>query len=141
MSAAVDDEKVYVQKGFYLSSVLRKDKEAYLIHYEDSSIAYNLLQVPHPFTEAHAEARIERLEKNKRNPEVIFAIRRSDGFLIGSIATSEDRPDPFRAEFGYWLAKEYRGMNLMPAVIQVFAKYAFTTLQVHRLQATIFLVQ
>jgi ribosomal-protein-alanine N-acetyltransferase len=76
-------------------------------------------------------------EKEAKNPECFFAIRRPDGYLIGAIGTGFDGKS-HSAEFGYWLCSAYRGRNIMPLVIQKFAKHAFHRLSVHRLQATIF---
>lgn len=128
-----------IQLGFYLSPIEKTDKSAYLQHYADPSIANNLLMLPYPYTEDHADQWLDTREKNAKNPETFFAIRRSDGFLIGAIGTGFDGTNgEHTAEFGYWLCNEYRGRCLMPAVIQVFAKHCFTKLGVHRLQASIF---
>jgi ribosomal-protein-alanine N-acetyltransferase len=139
MSELLDtnDHRIDIEEGFYLSRIVQRDKEAYLLHYQDPSIAHNLLRVPYPYTEEHVDFRLDYLEKNRKDPEVVFAIRRPDGFMIGSIAVDIET-GAHKAEFGYWLAKEYRGINLMPAVIQVFSKYIFEKLGIHRMQATIF---
>jgi RimJ/RimL family protein N-acetyltransferase len=137
-----------LQKGYYLSPIVRTDKAAYLQHYNaDDSITRNLLVVPYPYTEEHADWWLTKREQEARNPETFFAIRRGeDGFLIGAIGTGYEpgktnMADPYlghSAEFGYWLSVEYRGLGLMPAVIQAFAKHCFTNLGIHRLQASIF---
>lgn len=130
-----------IQQGFYLSPIHKGDKAAYLHHYADPSIAQNLLQVPYPYTEEHADFWLNLRRTQAKNPETFFAIRREDGYLIGAIGTGFDPKDTGKshsAEFGYWLSNDYRGRSLMPAVIQVFAQHCFTKLGIHRLQATIF---
>lgn len=139
---------IHVQKGYYLSPIKLDDKPAYLKHYNtDDSIARNLLAVPYPYSEERVDLWVTKREREAKNPETFFAIRRNeDGFLIGAIGTGyepgkTDVNDPYlghTAEFGYWLSGEYRGLGLMPAVIQVFAKHCFTKLGIHRLQASIF---
>ena len=127
---------IEVSDGFYLSRICRNDKAAYLEHFTDSEIANNLLAVPFPYTEADADWWLNHCESRTRDPETMFAIRESSGFLIGAIGIVDELPaSAYRAEFGYWLAKTHRGHGLMPRVIQTFASYAFEQLGLHRLYA------
>eukprot|EP01031_Cornospumella_fuschlensis_P024578 gene24578-29695_t len=126
-----------LQLGYYLSPIERTDKAAYLLHYADPSITDNLLVVPFPYTEEHADFWLDLREQDTL-PYTFFAIRRSDGFLIGTIgAYVED--SKHSCEFGYWLAAEYRGLSLTPVAIQVYCKYMFQQFPIiHRMHAFVF---
>ena len=125
--------------GFYLSPIVRTDKAAYLEHFADPEIAQNLLAIPFPYTEADADSWLDRCEQSVAAPITNFALRAPSGYLIGAIgmvgalSTNADN-----AEFGYWLAKSYRGRGLMPRAIRTFSDYAFRQLRIHRLFATPF---
>ena len=126
-----------ISDAFYLSRIRRGDKAALVEHLADPEIARNTLAIPFPYTEADADWWIEKCAKQACEPEKVFAIRETSGVLIGVIGI--DLPsDSHRAEFGYWLAKSYRGRGLMTQVIRVFSDYAFRELAVHRLYATPF---
>ena len=128
-----------VPGGFSLSRIVRADKSAYVEHMADPEIARNTFAIPFPYTEAHAEWWVERCEQQAFDPEVRFAIREPSGGLVGAIGlVGTLPPGEHRAEFGYWLAKVYRGRGIMPQVIQVFARHAFSRLGLHRLYATPF---
>ena len=128
-----------VSGGFILSRVLRADKSAYVEHMADPEIARNTLAISFPYTEADAEWWVERCEQQACDPEVHFAIREPVGGLVGAIGLVGTLPSgEHRAEFGYWLAKPYRGCGLMSQVIQVFTRHAFSRLGLHRLYATPF---
>ena len=125
--------------GYSLSRIRRADKPTYVEHLADPEIARNTLAIPFPYTEAHAEWWVARCEEKACDPEVRFAIREPSGCLVGAIGAVGDLPPGTQlAEFGYWLAKPYRGHGIMPLAIEVFAHHAFTRLGLHRLYATPF---
>lgn len=131
--------RITVSNEFFLSRIGRADKAALLEHLADPEIAWNTLAIPFPYTEADADWWIDRCENDAREPEKRFAIRESTGRLIGVIGIDGDlSADAFRAEFGYWLARSYRGKGIMTQVIRVFASHAFQELGLHRLYATPF---
>ncbi len=125
--------------GFSLSRITRADKAAYLEHFADPGIAANLLLVPFPYTEADADWWVDNCEKNARDPEVRFGLRDASGFLIGAISiVGALPPGADRAEFGYWLARDWRGRGLMARAIRVFTHYAHAELGLRCLFATPF---
>jgi len=125
--------------GFHLTRIRRGDRDAFVEHLADPEIARNTLAIPFPYTETNADYWVDRCEKEARDPEILFALREPQGRLIGEIGVVGEFPaDTYRAEFGYWIAKPYRGRGLMPRAIDSFAVYAFQTLGLHRLFATPF---
>jgi ribosomal-protein-alanine N-acetyltransferase len=125
-----------ISDGFYLSRIVRTDKTAYLEHLVDPEIARNTLRIPFPYTEADADWWLDQCEKQAGEPEKMFAIRNPADYLIGAIGIMGNLPATTQeAEFGYWLAKPYRGRSLMARAILVFAKHAFEQLGLDRLLA------
>jgi len=97
------------------------------------------LAIPFPYTEADADFWVERCEKSADSSITNLAVRAPSGQLVGAIGLVEaPSADLDRAEFGYWLAKSYRGQGLMARVIRTFSSYAFQQLGIHRLFATPF---
>jgi RimJ/RimL family protein N-acetyltransferase len=134
-------QRIDLIQGVYLSPVLSSDKAAYVLHFEDPSIARNLLRVPYPYTEADADWWIAFRTQHACDPETHFAIRRADGFLIGGIGLTSVQPDRSLhqegspAEIGYWIALEQRGRGLMPAAIQAFVEHCRSRLSLGELCA------
>ncbi|MBE9155683.1 GNAT family N-acetyltransferase [Nodosilinea sp. LEGE 06152] len=127
-----------VRDGFYLTSICSNDKAAYLEHLNDKSVSDAIPVLPYPYTEAAADwwiqHRLESLSENGK--EISFALRNSEGYLIGSIGVDDFRIGrTHRAEVGYWLATAYRGQGLISDALGVFTRYAFDNLEVTRLTA------
>ena len=128
-----------IADGIHLSPVSRTDKDAYMEHFTDPEIARNLLTIPLPYTEADADWWLDHCEQSGTSPLTRLAIRASTGYLIGGIGiVGAWSLGEHRAEFGYWLAKSYRGRGLMPRVIGAFSAYLFEQCGIHRLYATPF---
>ena len=123
--------------GFYLGRIVRSDAPVFVEHFNDPEIARNLLRLADPYTEADAAWWVDHCES--LTTEITFALREPSGRLIGGISIVSDYdPEDHTAEFGYWLAKDYRGKGLMPRAITAFANHCFETLKIHRLYATPF---
>ena len=102
--------RLEVTDEFYLSPIVRTDKAAYLEHFADPEIAHNLLAIPFPYTEADADWWLDRCEQSIGSPMMNFALRTPSGYLIGAIGVvGALSADAHGAEFGYWLARSYRG--------------------------------
>jgi RimJ/RimL family protein N-acetyltransferase len=130
--------KLDVRDGFYLSSIRKNDKAAYLEHLNDQTISDVIPLMPYPYTESMADwwiqRRIDFLNRNQK--EISFAIRNPKGYLIGSMGVDDlNLGEIHRAEVGYWLAKNYRGQGLISDALGVFIQYAFNYLEVTRLTA------
>ena len=130
--------KLNVRDGFYLSSIHTNDKAAYLEHLNDKAISDVIPFLPYPYTESMADWWIQRRINflNRNQKEISFALRNSQGYLIGSIGVDDlDIGGTHRAEVGYWLAPAYRGKDLISDALGVFVQYAFNYLEVTRLTA------
>jgi RimJ/RimL family protein N-acetyltransferase len=130
--------KLKVRDGFYLSSIRKNDKAAYLEHLNDKTISDTIPLMPYPYTESMAEWWIERRIDflHRHEKEISFALRNSKGYLIGSMGIDDlNIGEMHRAEVGYWLAPVYRGKGLISDALGVFVQYAFNYLEITRLTA------
>src|SRR4029079_9549961 len=120
-----------LEGGYYLSSIGPGDEDALVIHFADGSISTMIPAVPFPYSRKHAESWVgHRVASTRRSlVESTFAIRRRDGFLVGSVGV-DDFPIGERdtAEFGYWLAPDERGKGLATAAASVFVPHGFSRL-------------
>ena len=82
----------------------------------DFDVARNTSRVPHPYSEADAEAFIAGA------PEGRFVIqRKDDGLFLGGIGLRPE--DDF--EFGYWLGKPFWGQGYATEAAQRLIRHAF----------------
>jgi RimJ/RimL family protein N-acetyltransferase len=66
-----------------------------------------------------------------------FAIESKEtGALIGDCALRVDEHEPYRAEIGFTLAREYQGKGLASEAVSLLLDYTFDTLGLHRVVAT-----
>jgi ribosomal-protein-alanine N-acetyltransferase len=85
----------------------------------DYEVAKNTSRVPHPYTEADAEAFIAEA------PEGRFVItRKEDGLFLGCIGL---RPED-DYEFGYWLGRPFWGRGYATEAAQRLVSHAFESL-------------
>ncbi|MFB6249963.1 MAG: GNAT family N-acetyltransferase [Salinibacter sp.] len=127
--------------GLVLSPVEPDDRTALVEHLQEREIWRNTLYIPYPYTEEDADAWIkERIAHRREQPaETTFALRRSDGRLIGVVGADHlDVGTTHRANLGYWLAKPYWGQGLMTRAARRYVQYALTRLEVTRLTAEVF---
>ncbi len=65
-----------------------------------------------------------------------FAIEsKQTGELIGDCGLRVDEAEPYRAEIGFTLAREYQGRGFASEAVSVLLDYAFGTLGLHRVVA------
>ena len=147
----------------YLSSFCEKDKAALLEHLSTKDVYNTTLNIPHPYTETDADFWIHHRQQitKRQGIEVTFAIRDSNGRLIGGIGADELEitsnsspalgiptpiilnhslvsPRAHRVEFGYWLARPYWGQGIMTDAVRAYVSYAFTELNLLKLTAHVF---
>jgi len=124
--------------GYYLSSIVPGDEDALVTHFADETISEMIPAIPCPYTRMHAESWVRhRVAVTRRLPaECTFAIRRHDGFLIGSVGVESFAiGEQDSAEFGYWLAADERGKGLATASAEAFVQYGFSKLGLKRIMA------
>jgi len=137
----VCDVELPVPDEYVLSPVKRSDRDALVEHLQAREIWKNTLYIPSPYGKEEADAWIdERLAHRREQPRpVTFALRRSDGRLIGVVGADHlDVGTTHRANIGYWLAKPYWGRGLMTTAARRYVQYALERLKVVRLTAEVF---
>lgn len=66
----------------------------------------------------------------------VFLIRRQDGVLLGAITLDHIRRGPAQAgTLGYWIGQPYARQGYMREALQALVHYAFTALDLSRLEA------
>jgi len=115
----------------------RLDDAAELQKQADNPNVYNYLMdsFPHPYTMDDAVNWINLMLK--QNPILVFVID-IEGKLAGAIGL-EMRYDIYQKAplLGYWLAEEFWGKGIMTEAVKLMTSYAFTNLDIVRLQAGI----
>jgi RimJ/RimL family protein N-acetyltransferase len=137
----VTHEKLTLPNGYTLSGIALGDQAAYLEHMNAPEIHRYTDNIPYPYTEADAEwwVTFRAAGAQDNGPECLFALRRPDGYLIGSVGVADLAVGQTKvAELGYWLAKPYWGQGLMTQAVRAFCRHAFTDLQLHKLEAKVF---
>ncbi len=133
--------KLSLEGGYSISDIVPADKTAYLEHLKDKEIYDRTLAIPYPYTDEAADWWIEHVaeETKAQGRSVNWAIRRSDGYLIGGIGHHElQLGKTHQAEIGYWLAKPYWGRGIMTDAVRRVADHSFRELRLIRLTAHVF---
>jgi len=123
--------------GFILRGWLPEDAVSLQKHADNTNITDFLMdRFPSPYTMDEAVNWIKMMQH--QDPMVIFSIA-VDGNVVGGIGL-ELRGDVYSKAplIGYWLGQEYWGRGIMPEAVKLVTNYAFTHLDVVRLQAGIF---
>jgi len=114
-------------KRFVLRPFEQGDEIALVRHINSSRIAERVSNIPHPYTEKHAQDWLLRLaeERDKFHyaRRMDFAITVSDE-VVGSIAFINI--DGHKAQISYWLGEEFQGRGIMPEVLRLVAEFGFT---------------
>jgi RimJ/RimL family protein N-acetyltransferase len=101
----------------------------------EHAVADTTLHVPHPYLDGMAERWIATHAPNRANGSgVVFAITASsDAALVGAI--SLDAIAGHGASLGYWIALPYWGRGYCTEAGHAVLRYAFETLDLHRVHA------
>ena len=68
----------------------------------------------------------------------LLVCAREDGRIVGSINLSQIFRGAFQnAYLGYWIGAEYAGKGYMREAVRLALRHAFTTLELHRVEANI----
>lgn len=102
-----------------------------------SSVVRFTLGIPLPYSVAAARDWIAGLpERHASGMELIFALS-LDRALIGSVGLTLELEHQ-RAEIGYWLGEEYRGLGYGRAAVEAVCQYALSALAIRRIYALCF---
>jgi ribosomal-protein-alanine N-acetyltransferase len=130
-----------LEGGFFVSDIAPGDKAAYLEHLQEKEIYDRTLAIPYPYTEEAADWWIRHVAEETKTlgRSVNWAIRRSDGYLVGGIGHHElALGKTHKAEIGYWLAKPYWGRGIMTDAVRRVSDFSFRELRLIRLTAHVF---
>ena len=123
--------------GFTIRGWKKGDAVSLQKHANNPKVSACLMdRFPSPYTMEDAIAWVDRLID--QDPFVNFAITINDE-IIGGIGM-EPRQDVYRktAILGYWLSEELWGRGIMPEAVKLITHYAFTRLDLIRLQASVY---
>ena len=127
-----------LRDGYRLTSLHASDAPELVRWLSDGEISALIPVIPYPYEEHHAQTWIEHRAAflAKSGSEISFALRRSDGRMIGSVGV-DDYPVGRRhnAELGYWLGRDARGVGIAREAVRAFIRYAFEQLGLERLSA------
>lgn len=130
-----------LQNGFSISDITSADKPTYIEHFQEKQIYNQTLNIPYPYTTADAEWWVNHVteETKKQGRSVKWAIRRQDGFLVGGVGFDLfELGKSYKAEIGYWLAKDYWGQGIMTEVVSQMTHFAFSEFGLVKVTANIF---
>ena len=134
--------KLAINDSSFVSDIEPSDKAAYLEHLKEKQIHDQTLNIPYPYTEADADWWIKHnldMAKRQAGRTANWALRRSDGFLIGGIGFHDFTLGySHAAEIGYWLAKPYWGKGIMTEAVKKVTAYGFKEFGLKRITAHIF---
>src|SRR5579871_6048838 len=127
---------VVVRDAIFLSEPRASDAAALCAHLQDAEIFENTLTVPRPYTPADAEHFLGiAVERNRaHHAPTIWAIRDANDFLIGVVGFKDLMP-AFRAEVGYWIARDRRGQGIASDAVHVACAHAFLDHRLERIVA------
>ena len=131
---------ITVDDHISLSRLEITDLPDLVYHINDPILYENTLTVPYPYTVEHAEKYLDHVREfeAKEGIQKDWIIRR-DGKLIGGIGALYNYGIlSHKSEIGYWLSREHRGMGIMTTVIGAFVTHLFTSTQLIRIEANVF---
>ena len=126
----------------FISEILPSDASAYLQLLNNKQIYDRTLNIPHPYTQTHAESWMKHVadETSKYGGVAVnWAIRSSDGSLVGGIGLQNfELGISHKAEIGYWLAEPHWGKGIMTKVVRIASHFALRKLALKKLTANVF---
>jgi RimJ/RimL family protein N-acetyltransferase len=104
----------------------------------DSDIAWFVVGMPSPYTEADAQQFLARVEDGwESGTNAVFVIEgAADGDALGLVELHLASHDRAVGIIGYWLSAEARGRGAATIGVQLVSRWAFRELGVQRLQLT-----
>lgn len=133
--------KLSITQNIFVSDITSADKPAYIEHLKEKQIYNQTLAIPYPYSETDANWWVNHVAEltQKQGRSTIWAIRNSDGNLIGTVGFHDfELGKSHRAELGYWLAKPYWGQGIMTETVKKISEYGFSELGLARITANVF---
>ena len=102
-------------------------------------IARQILNIPYPYGEADAVARLHLVNQGFENRQrYVFAITvQGENEVIGEIGLNINK-EHNHAEFGYWITESHWGKGIASEATAAILKFGFEQLKIHKIFATHF---
>lgn len=132
--------ELQLDKDTMLTELRDSDVETLVWWLNDKDIYKRTLSIPFPYTESDAIDFISRCRAKDEEfgVQMTWAIRKSDGQLIGVIGLFGKPEFPQKEEVGYWLARDFWGRGIMKKALQVVTNIAVEKYEIIRLEAPTF---
>jgi [ribosomal protein S5]-alanine N-acetyltransferase len=129
-----------LDKDTVLTTLKESDKDALVWWLNDKDIYKRTLRIPYPYTEKDALDFIAFCQDKdvRYGRQMTWAIRQSEGKLIGVIGLLGADTFPHKDEIGYWLARDYWGKGIMKRTLKAITNIIIEKYHVVRLEAPIF---
>lgn len=132
--------EIHVTDRITLSPISSHDRPAFLKHLNETNEFHrNTAGIPFPYTEFDADQWLSGVlhQSVARDHKIDLAIRNSSCELIGAVGLM-NLTEKEQGEIGYWLAKPYWALGIMPTVLRRFCEFAFDRFQLQRIHARVF---
>jgi ribosomal-protein-alanine N-acetyltransferase len=131
--------ELQVDDDYVLRQYTHNDVEDYYKYMQDKDVVRYVPKECIPKSIEGTRAEIEyALDLFRYKRSIYWAIaRKKDNTLVGSCGFNYWNRDHARAEISYDLAKEYWNKGIMTKVVRAVLAFAFTQMQMHRIEATV----
>lgn len=116
-----------------------EDARALAAALADREIAANLMQAPHPYTLADAQAFIARCAAAEPGPRFVILTREAEGTAVAGTIGLDRNDDSGAWELGYWVAKDWQGRGYATEAGRAVLELAFLGLRLPRVTASYFM--
>jgi [ribosomal protein S5]-alanine N-acetyltransferase len=120
-----------------LRKIRLDDVPALLKHVNNKSISDQIINIPYPYSEEDAIARMNFVLqgfKNKERYVFVITLKENDE-LIGEIGLHLDKENN-SAQFGYWIAETFRGKGIATEATAAILAFGFQKLGLNKIYAT-----
>lgn len=130
---------LYVDDDLVLRQITHNDVEDYFAYLSDEEVLTYVPEECIPRTLERAKEEIDyNLDLFRYKRSIYWAIaKRDDNKLIGSCGFNYWNRDHSRTEISYDLSRKYWGKGIMTRVAKSVLGFAFTRMELHRVEATV----
>lgn len=127
-------------KRLTLRNIQDKDISTMIGLLNNPNISQQILNIPYPFGEENALARVHFVTQGFKNKErYVFVITSNEqDEMIGQIGLHLDK-DNNKAEIGYWVGEPYWGKGIATEATTAILKFGFEDLDLNKIFATHFI--